>query len=230
MTRDLCAAHTTTLGQPPRRRGGLRRLAGAMAGAAVLTLPISGCTSTQTTGLSPAYLIVNSVLAASGATPDKFGGTLASDVLTIVQANGTSAPTVFEDLGQATFTLALKDPGSDATPTRPSPANFITLNRYHVQYLRADGRMTPGVDVPYPFDSGLTVTVTDAGATAAFTLVRVQAKSEAPLKALANGGGANTISAIAEVTFYGADQAGRTVSVTGRVGVTFSDWGDPAGG
>jgi hypothetical protein len=208
----------------------MRRLAGAVAGAAALTLPISGCTSAQTTGLSPAYLIVNSLLAASGATPDKFGGTLPSDVITLVQVNGTSSPTVFEDLGQATFTLALKDPGSLTTATTPSTTNFITLTRYHVQYLRSDGRMTPGVDVPYPFDGGMTVTVTDSGAVASFTLVRVQAKGEAPLKALANGGGANTISTIAEVTFYGADQAGRAVSVTGRVGVTFSDWGDPAGG
>jgi hypothetical protein len=122
----------------------------------------------------------------------------------------------------------MKDPGSETTPTRPSTTNFITVTRYHVQYLRSDGRMTPGVDVPYPFDGGLTVTVTDSGASASFTLVRVQAKGEAPLKALANGGGANTISTIAEVTFYGADQAGHTVSVTGRINVTFSDWGDPS--
>ncbi len=58
-------------------------------------------------------------------------------------------------------------------------------------------------------------------------LVRIQAKDEAPLKQLVNGGGAIAISAIAEVTFYGADQAGREVSAVGRIGVTFADWGDP---
>jgi len=201
-----------------------------MAGAAALTLPISGCTATQTTGLSPAHLIVNSMLASQGATPDTFGGTLGSDVITLVKAEGSDVrvPTVFEDLGQVNFMLAMKDPGSEATPTRPSPTNYITITRYHVQYLRGDGRMTPGVDVPYPFDGGMTLTVTDSGGTGTFTLVRVQAKGESPLKALANGGGANTISTIAEVTFYGTDQAGRTVSVTGRIGVTFSDWGDPS--
>ena len=227
MTRDLCA---TILGQRSRLRGRMRRIAAMTTGAALLALPLSGCTSTQMEGQSPAYLIVNSLLGASGATPDKFGGTLASDVITLVKVSGSDAlaPTVYEDTGQVTLTLAMKDPGSQSSPTVPSTTNWITLNRYHVQYLRADGRNTPGVDVPYAFDGATTATVSDAGAIVSFTLVRVQAKGEAPLMALANGGGANTISTIAEVTFYGADQAGRTVSVTGRIGVTFSDWGDPA--
>ena len=47
------------------------------------------------------------------------------------------------------------------------------------------------------------------------------------LKQLAGGGGALAISAIAEVTFYGSDQAGHEVSVVGRIGVNFADWGDP---
>ena len=55
-------------------------------------------------------------------------------------------------------------------------------------------------------------------------IVRIQAKQEAPLKAMANGGGANAISAIARVTFYGRDQTGREVSVTGNLSITFSDW------
>jgi hypothetical protein len=58
--------------------------------------------------------------------------------------------------------------------------------------------------------------------------VRAQAKLEAPLKALRNGGGAIAISTIADVTFYGTDQNGNTVSVTGSISVNFADWGDPA--
>jgi hypothetical protein len=57
--------------------------------------------------------------------------------------------------------------------------------------------------------------------------VRVQAKIEAPLKALAGGGGAMVISTLAEVTFFGVDQAGREVIVKGRIGVDFADWADP---
>jgi hypothetical protein len=35
------------------------------------------------------------------------------------------------------------------------------------------------------------------------------------------------LSTIAEVTFYGADQAGRAVQVVGRIGVNFANWSDP---
>jgi hypothetical protein len=35
------------------------------------------------------------------------------------------------------------------------------------------------------------------------------------------------ISTIAEITFVGADQAGRTVQAVGRIGVSFADWRDP---
>jgi hypothetical protein len=80
-----------------------------------------------------------------------------------------------------------------------------------------------GVDVPYAFDSGVTVTV-DGAATVPFTLVRAQAKHEAPLKALAGHGGAQHINTVARVTFYGRDQSGREVSVTGNIEVSFADW------
>ncbi len=61
-----------------------------------------------------------------------------------------------------------------------------------------------------------------------FALVRAQAKLEAPLKALRGAGGAIVLSTIAEITFYGQDQNGNTVSVTGFISVNFADWGDPA--
>jgi hypothetical protein len=203
--------------------------------AASLLAPLAGCTQAQTTGQSPAYLIIESMAGAPGAEPDEFSGVLASDVVTNVKTqveiNGetqtVAVPTIFADSGRAVLRLAMKDPGSVDSPNRPSTTNFITLNRYRVQDLRADGRNVPGVDVPYPFDGAVNATVGDNGATAQFTVVRSQAKREAPLLPLTLGGGANTISAIAEITFFGADQAGRVVNVTGTLGVDFSDWGDP---
>ena len=60
-----------------------------------------------------------------------------------------------------------------------------------------------------------------------FALVRAQAKVEAPLKSLAAGGGSALISTIADVTFYGKDQTGNDVTVTGSISVNFADWGDP---
>ena len=70
--------------------------------------------------------------------------------------------------------------------------------------------------------------VTGASRGLGFELVRHQAKEEAPLKALANGGGSINISTIAQITFYGRDQAGNDVSVTGSITVDFADFGDPS--
>ena len=90
----------------------------------------------------------------------------------------------------------------------PSPVNAITITQYHVEYVRSDGRNVQGVDVPFAFDGAVTVTVAGTRHRSPFTLVRLQAKQEAPLKALAFGGGANTITTVARVTFYGHDQTG----------------------
>ena len=66
----------------------------------------------------------------------------------------------------------------------------------------------------------------DGSATAGFTIVRSQAKREAPLAPLVNND--TIISTIAYVTFYGHDQTGNEVSVTGTIDVTFGNFGDPA--
>jgi hypothetical protein len=205
--------------------------AAAVLGASSLTA-MSGCTTAQLDGgKSPAYLIVTSIAASSGAEPERTSSVLSSDVQTLVSTtiNGqqVKVPTVYEDTGQVSLRLAMKDPGSIDSPSSPSVANFITVNRYHVKFIRADGRNVQGVDVPYEFDGAVTATVGTGVTTVGFSLVRIQAKFEAPLRALVGGGGAVALSTIAEVTFYGVDQAGREVTVTGSIGVTFADWGDP---
>ena len=198
------------------------RLTG-LAVVAALLMPAVSCTSQQNTGTSPAYLIINNLTAARGDEPDEMSGDLASDVL--------SSGGVFADPGAVFMELALKDPGSGNAPAKPTSMNFITVTRYRVEFIRADGRNTPGVDVPFPFEGAVTFNVNDEdGGGATFTLVRVQAKLESPLMALrkVNGstppGGAIAISTIARITFYGTDQAGRAVSVTGQIGVNFADW------
>jgi hypothetical protein len=194
---------------------------------AALLVPSTSCTSQQNSGTSPAYLIINQLLGARGDEPDEMSGNVASDVLT----NGG----IFADPGQVVMELALKDPGGQNTPNTPTSMNFITVTRYHVEFVRSDGRNTPGVDVPFAFDGAVTFTVNEEdGGIGNFTLVRVQAKLEAPLMALRRpsgqpAGGGVAISTIARITFYGADQAGRAVSVTGQIGVNFADWADPSG-
>jgi hypothetical protein len=191
-----------------------------------------GCGQQNTTGRSPSYLVIESIQGASGAKPASFTGTLDSDVVTNVKTTvggeEVLAPTVYEDYGQAKLRMALKDVGSAGSVTSPTAANEITVTRYRVDYKRSDGRNTPGVDVPYGFDGAATATISTNGSVLTFVLVRAQAKLEAPLKALRNGGGAIVISAIAEITFYGKDQNGNEVSVAGSISVNFADWGDSA--
>jgi hypothetical protein len=170
------------------------------------------CGTVVRQGSGSSYLIIDLLSGPSSQ------GTLQSDVLT----KGTAV----EDNAQALLRTEMKD---ISTPTAASPTNNeITVTSYRVTYTRADGRNAPGVDVPYPFDGAVTGTVKVGVATTfVFVIVRAQAKFEAPLKALQGLGGAQIISTIAEVTFYGHDQTGNQVSVTGTISVNFADWADP---
>lgn len=174
----------------------------------LLVVASVSCGEMTRQGTASSYLVISSLVVEGG-------GDLRSDVIT----NGS----VFSDPATVTFQLAMKDPGG----TAPSPVNAITVNRYRVRYIRSDGRNTEGVDVPYTFDGAFTITVPGTSS-ASFTLVRAQSKIEAPLAAL--GTSVLAISTIAEITFYGHDQTGREVLVTGRVGVHFANWADSTGG
>ena len=198
-----------------------------LAGLAVAVSSIIGLTSCASeltrTGSSPAFVIIDSIVGASGAEPEEFGSPLASDVQT---GGGT-----FNDLGRATLRLGLRNPGSATNPTAPSTLNTITLSRYRVEFRRSDGRNTQGVDVPYAFDGAATVTIPAQGSTEViFEVVRNQAKLEAPLRNLRGLGGALIISTIAEITFFGRDQVGNEVVATGTLSVNFADFADPEGG
>jgi hypothetical protein len=178
-------------------------------GLVALGMASASCSAVRQ-GTGTSYLIVNSLQARSFG---ELGGILHSDVLT---GGG-----VINDNGVVEFSLGLKDPGA---PNQPTPNQFITVDRYRVKYIRADGRNVEGVDVPYGFDGGLTATVTSAGGGAAFLLVRHTAKRESPLAALAND--FQKILTIAEVTFYGHDQTGHEVSAVGRITIDFGNFAD----
>jgi hypothetical protein len=187
------------------------RAAMVVTAAAVLPLVLTSCSEAIRTGQSPSYLIISNLEAAPGGTTD-FGATLQSDVL-------TDGGGIFADQGHVTLQVAQKDPLGPG----PTDVNSITITQYHVEFFRSDGRNTQGVDVPFAFDGAVTATF-PTQSQVEFTIVRIQAKQEAPLKALAHSGGANAITAIARVTFYGRDQNGREVSVTGNISISFADW------
>ena len=191
----------------------------------------SACGEVARQGHSPVQVVVNSLRAASGAEPQQYGGTLMSDVVTNITSPDPCTPTspcpnIYDDPAEVTMSLTLKDPGTPLAPSAPSALNQVTFTRYRVAYRRSDGRNTPGVDVPHPIDSGLTFTVPNAGqATAGFEIVRHTAKKEAPLLALAYN--PTIIATVADVTFYGRDQAGHDVIASASIGINFGNFGDP---
>jgi hypothetical protein len=206
----------------------------AVAASILVATAAAGCGAYTNDGRAPARVVIRALEGASGATPTVFGSTVSSDVITIVGVTPPGAnaqiavPTIFGDSGRATLTLVLRDPGVPGIAASPSALNQVTISRYRVSYRRTDGRNTPGVDVPFPFDSAVTVLVpSEADVTFGFVLVRNTAKSEAPLAGLRTPNSVQ-ISTIADVTFYGRDLAGNDVSVTGSIGVTFGDFGDPS--
>ena len=202
------------------------------AGMALVALAGAGCGEyVRNSGRAPAQPVILLLQGASGAEPDRFSGTVQSDVVTLVQrtVNGqqVATPTIYNDLGQVTMSLILKDPGQPGISSAPSALNQITFTRYRVIYRRSDGRNTAGVDVPYPLESAVTFTVpAEQSVTVNFELVRHTAKEEAPLRTLVSN--ATIITTIAEVTFFGRDQAGNDVTVSGNIGVDFGNFGDPS--
>jgi hypothetical protein len=191
----------------------------------------SACGEVARTGQSPVQVVVNSLQAASGAEPDELAGTLRSDVVTMITAPTpctptTPCPTLYDDMAEVVMSLTLKDPGTPQVASAPSSLNQVTFTRYRVAYRRSDGRNTPGVDVPHPIDSALTFTVPASGqATAGFEIVRHTAKMEAPLAALAVN--PTIIATMADVSFYGRDQAGHDVVASASIGINFGNFGDP---
>jgi hypothetical protein len=189
----------------------------------------TSCGDVVRNGRAPSYLVIDSLAGIRGFTSAGTpSSTLISDVITNITSpppctQDAPCPTIFGDSGEAVMHIALKDPGTAAAPNAATEVNAITITRYRVDYIRADGRNTPGVDVPHGFDGAVTVTVSGT-TTFGFQLVRVVAKEESPLVQLKNS--KSVITALARVTFYGHDQAGNEVTATGSIQIDFGNYGD----
>ncbi|MBI4486905.1 MAG: hypothetical protein HY655_12915 [Acidobacteria bacterium] len=130
---------------------------------------------------------------------------------------------VTQDAGRVVLRQILRDPGMPGAAAAPTPLNDVTVTEYEVRYRLANGRNAPGVDVPHPIRGGLTFTIQGSNtATSEFELVRRVAKLEPPLAALK--GSKVVLTVVADVTFYGHDQAGNAVSTTGSVQINFLDF------
>jgi hypothetical protein len=200
---------------------------GRVVAAAALLAASTSCGDVVRQGRSPVFVVIDTLGAARGSAPGTFAATLSSDVLTNITqplpcTTTAPCPTTFNDLGQAVLSLAMKN-----IALEPTTNNQVTIRRYRVDYTRTDGRNVPGLDVPFGFDGASTATIAPGGtATIGFEIVRNAAKLEAPLVQLING--ANLLDTIATVTFYGTDQVGNAVSVSGTIRVTFGNFADTA--
>jgi hypothetical protein len=198
--------------------GGLRRSFVTLLGFAALVAGSLSCGDAVRDSRSPVFLALDSLTDAS------LVSLLQSDVQKLVTAPApctiaNPCPTIFADLGLATFRIVPKDIVGLASPTTN---NEVTITRYHVSYRRTDGRNVQGVDIPYAFDGVLTAAV--PGPSMRFELVRIVAKGESPLVQLVNS--RSVITTIADVTFYGTDRVGNAVSATGSIQIDFGNFGD----
>ena len=196
--------------------------------AALVAVSVS-CGDVVRQGSSPVFLVIDLLQGIRGGpTVGQATSTLVSDVITNVTSGGTCTvlapcPTPFGDSGTATLRAPLKDVGTGALT--PTTNNEVTINRVHVAYSRADGRNTPGVDVPYAFDSAVTGTIPAGGTLIlGFELVRNVAKQESPLVQLKTS--SNVMSVIATVTFYGVDRVGNAIQTTGSIQIEFGNFAD----
>jgi hypothetical protein len=194
--------------------------------AAVVAASVS-CGDVVRQGRSPSMLVIDQLTGAPGGGrgANTFSGTLYSDVQVLITtpdpcAPTSPCPTIYSDSGQVALSLAMKD-----HTIEPTTNNQVTITRYRVEFVRADGRNTPGVDVPHPFDGAVTGTIAGGAArTLNFEMVRHVAKQESPLVQLIRN--PQTISTLARVTFYGRDLVGNEISVTGSLHVEFGNFGD----
>jgi hypothetical protein len=203
------------------------RMSTRLLGLAAMLAATVSCGDVVRQGRSPGVLVMNSLQASSGGGHN--AGTLSaflqSDVVVLVTTPApctvaTPCATVFSDNGSANVSLVMKD-----VTVQPTANNQVTITSYRVNYRRADGRNTPGVDVPFPISGAVTVTVVPGGsANIGFEIVRHTAKLESPLIQLRTN--PDIITTIADITFYGKDLVGNDVTVTGSIQIDFGDFGD----
>jgi hypothetical protein len=198
-----------------------------MAAVLVAGLGLQGCTPDWATdNASPFIIEIASVTNADGELP------ILSDV---------SFP-VLNDEAQVTVNVFRKNNNEDLATT---PVEHVYLKRYEIRYLRSDGRDREGVDVPFritgPLNNLRFHTAGPGGAgeveqVFSLTLVRHQAKLEAPLANLRGGvineneGNFATLpngailTLIAEITIFAETVQGKALKAVGNVQVTFADF------
>jgi hypothetical protein len=183
------------------------------------------CTRVEDNTRAGSLLVVSNVVGIDA--ESNSGIPLFSDICERSTANECGCGIV-NDNAEATFTNQFLQIGPGANVGNGSFLNDIIVQQYRVDYFRANNRNTPGVDVPYGIDGTMTVRVPlNSNAVGIVTIVRHEAKQEAPLSDLVQlGPQEGVITANAQIKFYGQDISGRTVSAFGFLEVHFADFAD----
>ncbi len=177
-------------------------------------LILSACNPIEDETRSSSFLIVEKIQG-----QDYEGNT--TDYL---QSDVIKNNSVFADVATATLRASTLDP---APMLGTSQYNDIVLTKYTVSYSRTDGKNTPGIDVPLPFEGTLSVLLRVGSSTGvSFVIVREVAKMEPPLIALAEGRAEGVLQVTARVDFYGHDLANRNVKATGYLPIYFANYVD----
>lgn len=183
------------------------------------------CTRVEDNTRAGSLLVVSNVIGVD--TSGQTGVPLFSDICERSTQNNCACGIVNDD-AQADFSNEFLQIGQGAGLGNGSFLNDIIVQQYRVDYFRPNNRNTPGVDVPYGIDGTMTLRVPIGGtATGVVTIVRHEAKTEAPLSDLVQlGPQEGTITANAQIKFFGQDISGRTVSAFGFLEVHFADFAD----
>ncbi|MHB8056065.1 MAG: hypothetical protein ACYDH3_12545 [Candidatus Aminicenantales bacterium] len=185
----------------------------------VLILPACNPLENETTAMSLLQIVSLMGLDSTGAAADY----IQSDILFEDPDTGETA--IFADIATATLTAQMLDPD----PINGiSPYADIQLTGYTVTYSRSDGKNTPGVDVPYPFDGSLTSLIAvGSQSSVSFVIVRETAKQESPLlDILQDSSRPEGLTVTARVDFYGHDLTNENVTATGYISITFANYGN----
>jgi hypothetical protein len=189
------------------------------------------CTQVEDNTRSGSLLLIDSVIGEPGGPGETEGAPLLSDTCDSTLAeNPTQDPdlcTVFNDNARIGFSNQFLQVGPGNGVGSPSFLNDIIVNRYRVDYFRANNRNTPGIDVPFGIDGTMNIRVTiNATADGSIVVVRHVAKREPPLSDLDNESSEEVLTANAQIKTFGADISGHTVSATGFLEIHFANYGE----
>ncbi len=193
----------------------MKRVPLALLAGAAAVLVLASCNAVENKTRSASLLTVETILGKD------FAGKQANYLESDVQFSSGS---VAADAAIATLATTTLDPDP---VMGVSQYEDVVIERIIVTYSRTDGRNVEGVDVPYPFESSLSVLVpVGQSASFSFLVVRAAAKLEPPLVDLVPVTQEKVLQVTAKIQFCGRDLANHAVEAVGYLPIFFANYAD----